>query len=184
MVGPQHPVHPHSANTRAARHVRLPTGSLTLTRLITNTPKRRVPDDASRHSTANRNPVPTLLTWFPARISHVRPIRFHLWHPPRNIPGLFGHADLSHTTNTPGSPSKLTSDSPSLTQKFSPWSEHWKSIASVQPPIFRHPIQNPAVPENEPSNEVPVIPPWIGNCEGSSAGGITSERPLRYAGET
>ena len=49
---------------------------------------------------------------------------------------------------------------------------------------FRPPIQNPAVPENEPFNEIPLIPPWIGNCEDSSAGRITSERPSGRTGET
>lgn len=48
---------------------------------------------------------------------------------------------------------------------------------------FRQPIQNPAMPENGPSNEVPLIPPWIGNCEDSTAG-ITSERPQSRAGAT
>jgi hypothetical protein len=51
-------------------------------------------------------------------------------------------------------------------------------------PDFRQPIQNPPVLENEPSNELPLIPPWIGNCEASSIGGILSERPQSRAGET
>ena len=37
--------------------------------------------------------------------------------------------------DSPRKPAKTTFVSPSLTQKFSPWSEHWKSIAAAQPPI-------------------------------------------------
>ena len=48
-------------------------------------------------------------------------------------------------------------------------------------PDFRQPIQSPALPEDEPSKEIPLIPPWVGNCEDSSAGGITSDRPQGHA---
>jgi hypothetical protein len=51
-------------------------------------------------------------------------------------------------------------------------------------PDFPQPVQNPAVVESEPSNALPLIPPWIGNCEDSSACGITSERPQSRARET
>jgi len=44
-------------------------------------------------------------------------------------------------------------------------------------PDFRQPIQNRAMLEDRPSNEISLISPWIGNCEDSSAGGITSESP-------
>ena len=44
-------------------------------------------------------------------------------------------------------------------------------------PDFRQPIQSPALPEGESSNEIPLIPPWVGNGEDSSAGGIASDRP-------
>jgi hypothetical protein len=50
---------------------------------------------------------------------------------------------------------------------------------------LQQPIQTPAEPENEPSNdEFPLIPSWVGNCEDSSAAGITSARPQSRAGET
>jgi len=41
---------------------------------------------------------------------------------------------------------------------------------------FTPPIANSAVPESE-APTAPLIPPWMGDCEDSSAGGITSERP-------
>ena len=51
-------------------------------------------------------------------------------------------------------------------------------------PDSRQPIQNTALLKDKPSSELPLIPPWIGNCEDSSAGGIASERPRGRAGET
>jgi len=52
------------------------------------------------------------------------------------------------------------------------------------PPDFRQPIQNPAMPENEPTNEVRLMPRWLVDCEDSSVGRITSERPQSRTGET
>ena len=51
-------------------------------------------------------------------------------------------------------------------------------------PDFPKPIQNPAVLEREPSDDLALIPPWMGNCKDSSDGGMTSEGPQSRAGET
>ena len=51
-------------------------------------------------------------------------------------------------------------------------------------PDFPKPIQNAAVLEREPSDDLPLIPPWIDNCEDSLGGRMTSERPQSPAGET
>ena len=47
---------------------------------------------------------------------------------------------------------------------------------------FPRPIQNLAVVESEPSNALPLIPPWISNCESPIADGTTSKQPMGQSG--
>lgn len=51
-------------------------------------------------------------------------------------------------------------------------------------PDFTQPTQNPAVPENETPSALPLIPPWMGNCEDPTADAVSSERTVAQAGET
>jgi len=51
-------------------------------------------------------------------------------------------------------------------------------------PDFTQPIEDPAVPESEARDTLPLIPSWMGNYEDPTAGAMTSEPASSRTGET
>ena len=125
------------------------------------------PDDASPHQT----PTGALLQ---------RPRSCFLqgspWHPPRNLPGLFGPRCIYYVRQIRQEARQNYAEVLTLERTLE---IHRRNLVRDVP----RPIEHLAAAEHAPSNEITLIPPWIGNGE-DPAGRISSEKLQEFTGET